>query len=182
MVARGSARSIRGYHLYQGLQACAGHLMAFGGHEMAAGLSLNRQELPAFASALEAHARGELGDDDLIPKLRHDGTLLLEEIDLDALRQMESMAPFGMENPEPLMVVESVRAMRVQELKGGHLRFTVCQGAFSHPAIAFGMQGRKEEFRGEVDLLVAPQINYYQGRETVQLRVKDVKASAKSEM
>ena len=179
---KGSARSIRGYHLYQGLQACAGHLMAFGGHEMAAGLSLNRQELPAFASALEAHARGELGDDDLIPKLRHDGTLLLEEIDLDALRQMESMAPFGMENPEPLMVVESVRAMRVQELKGGHLRFTVCQGAFSHPAIAFGMQGRKEEFRGEVDLLVAPQINYYQGRETVQLRVKDVKASAKSEM
>jgi len=178
---KGSARSIRGYHLYQGLQACAGHLEAFGGHEMAAGLSLSRQELPAFASALEAHAREELGDDELLPKLRHDGTVLLEEIDPDALRQMESMAPFGMENPEPLMVVESVRAMRIQEIKGGHLRFTVCQGAFSHPAIAFGMQGRKEDFQGEIDLLVAPQINYYQGRETVQLRVKDVRKSVKCE-
>ncbi len=178
---KGSARSIRGYHLYQGLQSCAEHLMAFGGHEMAAGLSLSRQELPAFALALEAHARGKLGDDDLLPKLRHDGTVLLEEIDLDALRQMESMAPFGMENPEPLMVVEAVRAMRVQELEGGHLRFTVCQGAFSHPAIAFGMQERRQEFQGEIDLLVAPQINYYQGRETVQLRVRDVRKSVKCE-
>jgi single-stranded-DNA-specific exonuclease len=79
------------------------------------------------------------------------------------------------------MVVESVRAMRVQELNGGHLRFTVCQGAFSHPAIAFGMQERQEEFQGEIDLLVAPQINYYQGRETVQLRVKDVRKSVKCE-
>ena len=177
---KGSARSIRGYHLYQGLQACADYLMAFGGHEMAAGMSIRKEELPAFASALEAHARAELDDDDLLPKLRHDGTVLLEEIDLEALRQLESMAPFGMENPEPLMVVESVRAMRVQEVKGGHLRFTVCQGAFSHPAIAFGMQGRKEEFQGEIDLLVAPQINDYQGRQTVQLRVKDVRPSANS--
>jgi len=178
---KGSARSIRGYHLYQALQACADHLMAFGGHEMAAGMSLRKEELPAFASAMEANARAELNDDDLLPKLRHDGTVLLEEIDLDALRQMEGMAPFGMENPEPLLVVESVRAMRVQELGGGHLRFTACQGAFSHPAIAFGMQARKEDFQGELDLLVTPQINYYQGRETVQLRVKDVRKSVNSE-
>lgn len=178
---KGSARSIRGYHLYQGLQACADHLIAFGGHEMAAGMSLCRQDLPAFASAMEAHARAALDDESLLPKLRYDGTVLLEEIDLDTLRQMESVAPFGMENPEPLMLVESVRAMRVQELKGGHLRFTVCRGAFSHPAIAFGMQERKEEFQGEIDLLVTPQINYYQGRETVQLRVKDVRKSVKCE-
>jgi single-stranded-DNA-specific exonuclease len=130
---------------------------------------------------MEAHARAELDDEALLPKLRHDGAVLLEEIDLATLRQMESVAPFGMENPEPLMLVESVRAMRVQELKGGHLRFTVCRGAFSHPAIAFGMQERKEEFQGEIDLLVAPQINYYQGRETVQLRVKDVRKSVKCE-
>ncbi len=175
---KGSARSIRGYHLYRALQACADHLMAFGGHEMAAGLSIGKENLPAFASALEAHARGELSDDELSPRISHDGTVLLEEIDLDTLHQMAGMAPFGMDNPEPLMVVESVRAMRIQELKGGHLRFTVCQGAFSHPAIAFGMVGRREELRGEVDLLVAPQINYYHGRETVQLRVKDVRQSA----
>jgi single-stranded-DNA-specific exonuclease len=82
-----------------------------------------------------------------------------------------------MGNPEPLLLVESVRAMQVKPVGDNHLRFTVCQGAFSHPAIAFGMLERREELQGEVDLLVTPQINRYQGRETVQLRVKDVRPS-----
>jgi len=74
---KGSCRSIRGFHLYQGLQACAEHLIAFGGHEMAAGLSLTSDQLADFAAAMEEHARAVLNDEDLIPKLRHDGLLLL---------------------------------------------------------------------------------------------------------
>jgi single-stranded-DNA-specific exonuclease len=174
---KGSARSIRGYHLYQGLQACAGHLIAFGGHEMAAGLSLSKAQLAAFSAAMEDHARGAIAAEDLIPQLRYDGVLLLEEIDMEALRQIGTMAPFGMGNPEPLLVVEAVRAMQVQIVGSSHLRFTVCQGAHSHPAIAFGMLERRDEFQGEVDLLVTPQINRYNGRDTVQLRVKDVRPS-----
>jgi single-stranded-DNA-specific exonuclease len=174
---KGSCRSIRGFHLYQGLQACAEHLIAFGGHEMAAGLSLTSAQLAAFAEALETHARSALTEYDLIPKLRHDGVLLLEELDVAVLRQMQGLAPFGMGNPEPLLVVESVRAMQVKTVGDNHLRFTVCQGAFSHPAIAFGMLERRDEFQGEVDLLVSPQINLYNGRETVQLRVKDVRSA-----
>ena len=174
---KGSARSIRGYHLYQGLQACSDHLAGFGGHEMAAGMSLNKDQFAGFAASLEANARAELSADDLVPKLRHDGILLLEEIDLEILRQLEGLAPFGMGNPEPLLVVESVRAMRVQTVGDNHLRFTACQGAFSHPAIAFGMLERRDELQGEVDLLVTPQINRYNGREMVQLRVKDVRSS-----
>ncbi len=174
---KGSARSIRGYHLYQGLQACSDYLSGFGGHEMAAGMSLSKDQIAGFSTALEAHARTELSADDLMPKLRHDGILLLEEIDLGILRQLEGLAPFGMGNPEPLLVVESVRAMRVQTVGDNHLRFTVCQGAFSHPAIAFGMLERRDELQGEVDLLVTPQINRYNGREMVQLRVKDVRST-----
>lgn len=174
---KGSSRSIRGYHLYQGLQACADHLAAFGGHEMAAGMSLHKDQLAGFAAALEADARRQLSAEDLLPKLLYDGVLLLEDIDLETLRQLEGLAPFGMGNPEPLLVVESVRAMQVQTVGENHLRFTVCQGAFSHPAIAFGLLARREEFQGEVDLLVTPQINRYRGRDSVQLRVKDVRRS-----
>ncbi len=174
---KGSARSIRGYHLYQGLQACADHLAGFGGHEMAAGMSLKKDQLAGFIAALETHARTKLSDDELLPQLRHDGMFLLEEINLGILRELEDLAPFGMGNPEPLLVIESVYAMQVQTVGDNHLRFTVCQGAFSHPAIAFGMLGRREEFQGEIDLLVVPQINRFRGRETVQLRVKDVRAS-----
>lgn len=172
---KGSARSIRGYHLYRGLQDCAKHLTSFGGHETAAGLSLEAQQVDPFARALEKSARTTLSNEDLLPKLNYDGEVLLEEISLDVLRELEEMAPFGMGNPEPVLLVEAVRAMRIQELQGGHLRFTACQGAFSHPAIAFGMQQRKAEFDGKVDLLVSPQINCYQGRQTVQLRVRDIR-------
>ncbi len=178
---KGSARSISGYHLYKGFQACADHLLTFGGHEMAAGMSIECQQMQTFAEAFESNVRAVLGDDDLVPTLLHDGSVLLEELDLNVLRQIESMAPFGMGNPEPVMVVEGVRAMRIQELNGGHLKFTACQGAFSHPAIAFGMQDRQEEFRGAVDLLVSPQINRYNGRETVQLRVRDIRTADNSE-
>lgn len=174
---KGSARSIRGYHLYQGLQACAGHLAAFGGHAMAAGMSLAREQLAGFAAALESHARETLANDDLVPKLQHDGFLLLEELDLATLQELQGLAPFGMGNPEPLLLVEGARARQVQSIGESHLRFTACQGAYSHPAIAFGMAERRAEFEGELDLLVTPQINHYQGRATIQLRVKDVRPS-----
>ena len=172
---KGSCRSIRGFNLYHGLQSCADYLLAFGGHEMAAGLSVSADQLPVFAAEFEAHARSVLSEDDLHPKLYHDGVVLLEEMDLDVLRHLEGLAPFGMGNPEPVLIVESVHAMQVKPVGDTHLRFTACQGAFSHPAIAFGMLDRREEFQGEVDLLVSPQINRYNGRESVQLRIKDVR-------
>ena len=172
---KGSCRSIRGFNLYNGLQSCADYLLAFGGHEMAAGLSVSADQLPAFAAAFESHARSVLSEVDLQPKLYHDGVVLLEEMDLDVLRQLEGLAPFGMGNPEPVLILESVHAMQVKPVGDTHLRFTACQGAFSHPAIAFGMLDRREEFQGEVDLLVSPQINRYNGRESVQLRIKDVR-------
>ncbi|MEJ2471012.1 MAG: single-stranded-DNA-specific exonuclease RecJ [Desulfuromonadales bacterium] len=181
-IGKGSARSIGGFHLYRGLQHCAGLLTAFGGHAMAAGLTLERERLEDFAAALEIHARDAIDPQDLVPSLRHDGVVLLEELDLSVLQLCERLEPFGIGNPEPLLVVASVRARQIQELSGGHLRFNACQGGFSHPAIAFGMQARRAEFAGEIDLLVAPQINHYKGRKTVQLRVRDVRPASADEV
>lgn len=175
---KGSARSIRGFHLYRGLQDCAETLLAFGGHEMAAGLSLERDQLSAFAAMFEAQARALLAEDDLVPQLRHDGPLTLDELDLPTLRELERLAPFGMGNAEPQLLVEGVSPRQVQVLGEKHLRFTAVQGGYSQPAIAFGMADRRELFRQEVDLLVSPQVNRYRGRETVQLRVRDVRPAA----
>jgi single-stranded-DNA-specific exonuclease len=83
-----------------------------------------------------------------------------------------------MGNPEPALLLEGVRARQLQQLGSGHLRFIACQGGDSLPAIAFGMGARLAEFQGEIDLLVSPQINRYNGRETVQLRVRDVRPAA----
>jgi single-stranded-DNA-specific exonuclease len=174
---KGSARSISGFHLYRGLQACAEQLHAFGGHEMAAGLSVSRAAFDDFAAAFEAYARDHISAELLIPRLRFDSSLLLEELDLAVLRRLEEMAPCGMGNPEPVFLIESVRAMRVQAVGTHHLKLTVCQGGFSQPAIAFGMAERRADFDGELDLLASPQINRYRGRQTVQLRIRDVRRS-----
>jgi single-stranded-DNA-specific exonuclease len=172
---KGSGRSIRGLHLYRTLQECSAHLLAFGGHEMAAGVSLARDQVAAFARQFEAAARAALAADDLIPALLYDGVALLEELSLDQIMALDRLSPFGMGNPEPVLLVEKVRARQLQRVGDGHLRFLACQGGDSVQAIAFGMAARLEEFKGELDLLVSPQINRYNGREMVQVRVRDVR-------
>ena len=175
---KGSGRSIRGLHLYQALQACADNLLAFGGHEMAAGLSLRRDQVTAFSQSFETAARVALSEDDLQPVLLHDGVVLMEELDFPQVAGLERLAPFGMGNPEPVLLLEGVRARQVQNLSGAHLRFLAYQGGEGLAAIAFGMAERAEALQGEIDLLVSPQINRYNGRETVQLRIRDVRPAA----
>lgn len=176
---KGSARSIRGFHLYQELQECAGCLGAFGGHEMAAGLSLSREQVKPFAAAFEERARA-MSDDLFLPRLRYDAEAMLNEISMNSVRELESMAPFGMGNPEPQLLIRDVSARRVDVLSEQHLRFIAVQGGYSHSAIAFGMAERREQLHGQVDLLVSPQINRYKGRATVQLKVKDIRPAEKS--
>jgi single-stranded-DNA-specific exonuclease len=142
---------------------------------MAAGLSLARDQVAAFAQSFEGVARKALSDDDLTPVLLYDGVTLLDELDLGQVTALEQLAPFGMGNPEPVLLIEKVRARQLQRVGEGHLRFIACQGGDTLPAIAFGMAARLAEFQGDIDLLVSPQINRYKDRETVQLRVRDVR-------
>jgi single-stranded-DNA-specific exonuclease len=174
---KGSGRSIRGLHLYRSLQECSAQLLAFGGHEMAAGLTIARDQVATFARVFEASARAALTDEQLTPVLLYDGVELLDAFSRAEVEALERLAPFGMGNPEPVLLVENIRARQLQRLGETHLRFIAGQGGATLPAIAFGMGARIEEFRGEIDLLVSPQINRYNGREMVQLRVRDVRRS-----
>ncbi len=175
---KGSARSIRGFHLYDALSHCREHLLGFGGHAYAAGLSLQDARLDAFTEAFEVAAAASLTDDDMVPCLAHDGDVLLEELDLKTVRQLEGLNPFGMGNPEPVFVVTGVRVQQASVVGRDHLRFTVRQEGYSLPCIAFGMAGRLAELSGSVDILCSPAINEWKERVDVQLRVKDIRPSA----
>jgi single-stranded-DNA-specific exonuclease len=172
---KGSGRSIRGLHLFSALQECSPHLLAFGGHEMAAGLSVAREQIETFAAAFETAARASLHDEAMTPVLFYDGAALLDELGFEQVKALEQLSPFGMGNPEPVLLIEKVRARQLQKVGDGHLRFIACQGGETLPAIAFGMLERLAEFQGELDLLVSPQLNRYNGRESVQLRIRDVR-------
>ncbi len=174
---KGSARSIRGFHLYRALQACRDTLEGFGGHEYAAGLSIDAGAVAAFSAAIEEVARDTLAPDDLIPMLSHDGEVLLEEITAEALGDFVALAPFGAGNPEPSFVATGLRISQMRTVGEKHLRFVARQGGYTFQCIAFGMAPRQEELCGEVDLLFTPGFNEWQGRSEIQLRIRDWRPS-----
>lgn len=175
-LGKGSARSISGFHLYTALEKCRNHLGGFGGHAMAAGVSLAAEDVAAFAASFETVAGEMLGEEDLLPRLWHDGELLLEELDRASVEELANLAPFGAGNPEPVFLLRGVRVQQTRVLQEKHLKFTARQGGESLPCIAFGMVGRQEELNGEVALLATPQLNEWQGRTEVQLRIRDLRS------
>jgi single-stranded-DNA-specific exonuclease len=175
---KGSARSIPGFHLYQSLERCRSHLAGFGGHAFAAGLSIAENEVEVFAAAFEEVAQECLGEGDLQPRVLHDGEILLEELSEPVVRQLAELAPFGMGNPEPSFLARGGRAQQVQTMGGKHLRFTLRQGGYSLPCIAFGMAERQQDLVGELDLLFTPVLNEWRGKVSVQLRLKDFRPAA----
>lgn len=170
---KGSGRSIRGFHLFRGLADCAEQLLGFGGHEYAAGLSIELGRVEAFARDFEALAQQQLTAEDLQPQLWYDGEVLIEELGQREVVSMAGLAPFGAGNPEPCVVLRGVRVQQLQPVGAGHLRFTARQGGYSLACIAFGLGERAAELQGEIDLLGVPGLNEWRNQTTVQLRVKD---------
>lgn len=172
---KGSGRSIRGFHLHRALVECSARLQGYGGHEYAAGLTLAEDQVESFAAQFENLAQDRLGEEDLIPQLLHDG-----EVDLTAFAQQDvaelaSLAPFGPGNAEPLFCVRNAEFQQPRCVGRDHLQFQLRQGSLSLPCIAFGVASRWEGITGRVDALCTPQINNWRGRESVQLRVRDLR-------
>ena len=171
---KGSARSAAGFHLYEGLAACSDHLTAFGGHAAAAGLGVTRDSFASFAKLFEQTVDDRVAEEDLMPTFYYDEEITLDEVSLDWAMELEILAPFGIGNPEPIFMVRQVEPVQVASLgkQGEHLRFTACQGGFSAACVAFGMMDQREMLHGVVDMLCTVGVNRWNGRESLQLRVK----------
>lgn len=170
---KGSARSIRGFHLYQALQRTAGLLSGFGGHAMAAGLSIEQENLESFASAFEQVASQELSAEALVQVVWHDGEIELGVLSLPQLGELEELQPFGAGNPQPAFVSRGCRILSPRVLAEKHLKFDCEQGGQRLSCIGFGMAERYQQLNGQVDLLYRPGINEWRGRRSVQLQIAD---------
>lgn len=173
---RGSGRSIPNFHLHDALNACSGHLLKFGGHKHAAGLSIEESSLEAFIESFDDVASGLLSPADLIPELGIDAVLKPEEISYELAEAIGAMAPFGMGNPEPVFMLESARIIDCRVMKERHLKLRLAAGGQNLEAVGFNMaEGR--DLPEYVTLAFSMQINDWNGRKSVQLRVKDIKAA-----
>ena len=173
-----SCRSVSGFSIVGALQHCAPLLEKFGGHEMAAGLSVKAGNVDELRETLNEFAARTLKDEDLQPQVRIDAVLKLDDLDADFFEQLERLEPCGMDNPTPVFAVEGAQLRGKPRIVGkNHLRFTVTDGDTTVQAIWWG-KGDFEFPEGAFDVAFMAELNEYGGRESVQLKVRDIRASS----
>ena len=180
-VLKGSARSVPGFHIRDALDAVAAKhpqlISKFGGHAMAAGLSLPAANFAAFAAAFDAEVRRQLCADDLTGRLLSDGSLAVEEFHLPLAKELRNAGPWGQHFPEPLFhgVFQLVQQRIVGER---HLKVVLKSecGSVQLDGIAFGVD--REVWPNPtvrwVDLAYKLDVNEYRGQETVQLLIAHI--------
>lgn len=173
-MASGSGRSIPGFNLYRALSALAPLFDRYGGHEQAAGLTLKASRIESLASGLEEIAQKEIREDDLVQSIEVDGETTLPEIDLEIARRLLSYSPFGPGNPEPHLYAGPCEVMESRIVGERHLKMTVRQNGTVLDAIGFGLAPSQTARNAQVHLLFTPELDQWQGRERLQLRVLDM--------
>lgn len=179
-VGKGSGRSIKGLNLVDALCHCSDLLVKFGGHELAAGLSVTRENLPAFREKINEYARQNLSEKDMVHVLEADIEVAFSDISLYLAEAIQQLEPFGVGNPVPLFIVRGATLMELTGIsEGKHSRLVLGDGKttvsamyFSCPPDALGVY-----VGDKVDCLFSLDINEWQDRRSAQLVVRDLKPS-----
>lgn len=174
---KGSCRSVSGFSIVEALSQCAPLLEKFGGHEMAAGLSMKAGQIAELRRRLNEMAGNALQAEDLSPRMFVDAIVRLDELDDEFFTQLARFEPCGANNPTPTFAVQAATMRGApRALKKRHLKFRVTDGGAPVEAIWFGAADA-ELPRGALDIAFVPELNEFGGVESVQLRVKDVRLS-----
>ncbi|MBO5555891.1 MAG: single-stranded-DNA-specific exonuclease RecJ [Oscillospiraceae bacterium] len=170
---KGSCRSYGGFNLYEALSACSEHLLGFGGHALAAGLTIRSDKLADFRQALNDYYQKNRP----APQPAVSCDLLITDpamLDLENVRSLDLLEPYGNANPKPVLCLSDVELLSVSDVGGGrHLRLRARLGGSSFDGIFFSHTAAQLGFRegDRVDLAFTPQVNEYRGHVSVQLLV-----------
>ncbi len=181
---KGSARSIKGFNIYDALKECEDLLVQFGGHEFAAGLTMDIQHLDEFRNRINDIACAMLSENDFKPELEISAILDLKKVNTKFLKLLTQFEPFGPENRQPVFVSWDVSIQGVPTIVGnGHLKMRVKQnGSAVFEAIGFNMHDYEPLLRNckqdKVDIAYMLEENNWNGRRTIQMRLKDIHVNA----
>jgi single-stranded-DNA-specific exonuclease len=176
-LCRGSGRSIKNFHLFQGLSECSHLLDTFGGHSHAVGMVIPQDNIAEFKRHINQFAKSVLDFNDLIPSLDVDMEIGLKDLDAGVIKAIEVLAPFGRGNPEPLFLTRNLTLKGVPRLYSRDtLKFWVSDGSLTYPAIGFGMGALYEGVVNSraMDLVYKPKIDSWQGRDSLVLEIEEV--------
>ncbi|MDN5347871.1 MAG: single-stranded-DNA-specific exonuclease [Clostridia bacterium] len=178
VTARGSGRSIPEVDLYAALSRCKEHILAFGGHSLAAGLEVNTGELDELRSCFEVAVERQLEGREIRPSLRADAEVLLSQLTPELALELERLEPFGEGNPRPLFVYRGARVKSWRQVgqKGDHLKLYLAAEGLKLPAIGFHMPKSEDLKDGSlVDLAFRPVLDGYNGGSQLELILEEVR-------
>lgn len=176
---KGSARAIAKFDIYQALKACGDLLLQFGGHKYAAGLTIAAENIPEFKRRFEQVCREIIPEEDLVPKIKIESEISLDEITPEVVASLKRFAPFGPKNNRPNFFSRGLEVLDIPRIVGSnHLKFRAGQGGVAFEAIGFNLGHTIDRLAiggRPLEMVYAVEENEYNGRKTVQLRIKDLR-------
>ena len=175
----GSCRSIPELHITQTLDECSDLMERYGGHAAAAGFTIRNEKLPELIERLNLITHQKLDGLDLKPVIFADAELTLSELKPEILEYLDWLQPTGMGNPTPVFTTRNVQIKRQYQVgkEAEHLKLIVTDGRITYDAIAFRQGYLAGQLPQRVDLMFTYELNEYNGRTTLQLNVRDIKAA-----
>ena len=176
---KGSGRSIPGFDLHQALTKCQDTLKKFGGHSMAVGVTIKKENLEKFRKEFEKVAEEEKIED-IVPILNVDAKIELNSVDKDVIESLKALEPFGEANKMPIFAFKNLRIDSIRALsEGKHLKLTLKEDNRIINAIGFNMGELAEEYRigDKIDVAGVLEINTFNGVDNLQINIKDVMKS-----
>jgi len=174
---RGSGRSIDGFNLYEALSDLSDLLGQFGGHDHAAGVSLESTKIGEFCDRFEELARKRIDPKDMIPRIEVDAKLSVESINPQALREIEMLLPFGHANPQPIFWSGPLKVISSRVVGNDHLKLKLREKGITFDCIAFGKAASHPLEGKSVDILFHLGTNTWQGIESIQLVIVDLQVN-----
>jgi single-stranded-DNA-specific exonuclease len=178
-LCRGSSRSIPEFNIVAALEKCSDLLISFGGHPLAAGFTVARQDLAQLEERLMGLATSQLAYLDLHPGLIIDAEIPLSALAGETFSLMQKLSPFGQANPQPTFLSRNVEVAECRNLgnKGGHLELKLKQENVTWRAVAFRMRKASEEIPPRVDVVYRLEKGWWNGEEMLQLNLRDIAPS-----
>jgi len=178
-IAQGSGRSVPGFCLLSAIKACSSNLISFGGHKMAAGITIETGKIEQFAADIESYARETLRDEETVAKLHIDAVTPLDTFRKETVDELQLLGPFGQGNPEPIFATKGVRLASPPRRVGAgrdHLQLAITDNTAAIRCIGFRF-GKLEKKLLETEFFnvaYQPQINTYNGNSNVEFTLTDI--------
>lgn len=176
---KGSGRSIPGFDLHEALMKCGDCLEKFGGHSMAIGVTIKKEKFNEFKRKIEDFSKS-CNVDKIVPIISIDSELELKNIDIDSVKSLAMLEPYGEANKMPLFVFKNLKINSIRALSDGkHLKLTLKDENYMINAIGFNMGELSQKYLldDKVDIVGSLDINSYNGNESVQIILKDMRKS-----